>query len=197
LAPEHWPKLEQYVRAVVGGHSGDKRIVMWDVMNEPTCTSFNKEEDQRLIWTFLDHFLEYVGKQDATHPRTVGVEHSSLVTKVIDKIEVLSFHNYRRDLTEDIRRVRELGRQQGKPSIITEVAGRPAQPYSYVMPILAQEKIGWCFWELMIGRTQFTQGAVPYQGVIYPDGTCFDIKEIALIMGVSEEEAGKAFPPRR
>ena len=50
-----------------------------------------------------------------------------------------------------------------------------------VMPILAEEKVGWCFWELMIGRTQFSQGPTPYQGVIYPDGTCFDAAEVMLI----------------
>ena len=49
------------------------------------------------------------------------------------------------------------------------------------MPILAEEKVGWCFWELMIGRTQFSKGPTPYQGVIYPDGTCFDAAEEMLI----------------
>ena len=72
LGREHWPKLEQYVRDVVGGHKDDRRIVMWDVMNEPTCTSFNKPQDKELIWTFLRHFLDYVRQVDPRHPRTVG-----------------------------------------------------------------------------------------------------------------------------
>ena len=119
---------------------------------------------------------------DPNHPRTVGVEHSSLIPQVLDRIEVLATHNYRKDLREDLRAVKALGRKHGKPVIINEVAGRPQQPYSYVMPILAEEKVGWCFWELMIGRTQFTQGATPYQGVIYPDGTCFDAAEVMHIV---------------
>ena len=161
LGPDHWPKLEQYVRDVVGGHKDDPRIVMWDVMNEPTCTSFNKPEDQRLIWTFLDHFLDYVRQQQPVQPLTVGVEHSSLIPKVLAKIDVLCFHNYRRDLREDTRQVQALGRQHGKPAIINEVAGRPQQPFSYVMPILREEKIGWCFWELMLGKTQFSRAVFP------------------------------------
>ena len=50
------------------------------------------------------------------------------------------------------------------------------------MPILAEEKVGWCFWELMIGRTQFTQGVTPYQGVVYPNGTCLDATEVMHIV---------------
>ncbi len=196
LGPDHWPKLEQYVRDVVGGHKDDPRIVMWDVMNEPTCTSFNKPEDQRLIWTFLDHFLDYVRQQQPGQPLTVGVEHSSLIPKVLAKIDVLCFHNYRQDLREDMRQVQALGRQHGKPAIINEVAGRPQQPFSYVMPILREEKIGWCFWELMLGKTQFSRAAFPYQGLIYPDGTCFDAREVALVAGVSVEEAQRLFPQR-
>ena len=42
--------------------------------------------------------------------------------------------------------------------------------------------VPWCFWELMIGRTQFTQGTTPYQGVIYPDGACFDAAEVMHIV---------------
>ncbi len=182
LGREHWPELEQYVRDVAGRHRDDRRIVIWDAMNEPSCTSFNKPQDKELIWRFLRHFLDYVKEVDSTHPRTVGVEHSSLIPQVLDKIEVLSTHNYRKDLRENLRAVKELARKHGKPAIINEVAGRPQQPYGYVMPILAEEKVGWCFWELMIGRTQFTQGATPYQGVIYPDGTCFDAAEVMHIV---------------
>lgn len=46
------------------------------------------------------------------------------------------------------------------------------------MPILREEKIGWCFWELMLGKTQFSRMVFPYQGLIYPDGTCFDASEV-------------------
>ena len=196
LGPDHWPKLKQYVSDVVGSHKDDPRIVMWDVMNEPTCTSFNKPDDQRLIWAFLDHFLDYVRQQQPVQPLTVGVEHSSLIPKVLAKIDVLCLHNYRQDLREDIRQVQALSRQHGKPAIINEVVGRPQQPFSYVMPILREEKIGWCFWELMLGKTQFSRAAFPYQGLVYPDGTCFDAREVALVAGIDIEEAQRLFPQR-
>ena len=162
-------------------------------MNEPTCTSFNKDEDKKLIWTFLGHFLAYVKEQDPNHPRCVGFEDSSLNKPFLDKLDVVAIHNYRRDLREDVRGMKALG----KPVIVNEAAGRPGQPFDYVMPVLREEKSGWCFWELMLGKTQFHQGAVPYQGVIYPDGTCFDAGEIASIMNLSRDEAARLFPQRR
>jgi hypothetical protein len=64
------------------------------------------------------------------------------------------------------------------------------------MPIVAERKIGWCFWELMIGRTQFSQGPYPYQGLVYPDGTCLDAGEVAAVLGVSAAEARRLFPER-
>jgi len=198
------PAMEGYIRAVVGGHKDDRRIVLWDVMNEPTCTSFNKPQDKELIWAFLRHFLDYVRQVDPNHPRTVGVEHSSLIPQVLDRIEVLATHNYRKDLREDLRAVKALAQKHGKPVIINEVAGRPQQPYSYVMPIVAEEQVGWCFWELMIGRTQFSQGPTPYQGVIYPDGTCFDAAEVMHIAYPGRQDLDPrqvarelGLPPRR
>ena len=77
--------------------------------------------------------------------------------------------------------MKAMAQRHGKAAIVNEVAG-PQQAYSYVMPILAEEKVGWCFWELMIGRTQFTQGVTPYQGVVYPNGTCLDATEVMHIV---------------
>ena len=197
LGRECWPKLEQYVRDVIGGHRNDRRIVMWDVMNEPTCTRFYTEEaDKQRIHTFLGHFLDYVNEQNPDQPCTVGLMLSGEIPLVLEKVDVVGFHNYRRDLREDIRRVKELSRQHGKPAIINEVVRRPEQPFDFAMPILREEKIGWVFWELMLGKTQFSRNNNPIQGVVYPDGTCRDAAEVATILNTSVEEAEKLFDER-
>lgn len=197
LGREHWPALEQYVRDVVGARKDDRRIVLWDVMNEPTCTSYAKtDEGRKLIWTFLDHFLDYTRQQDPRQPLTVGLMASSEIRQVVGKVDVVAFHNYKTNLREDIRAVKALAASVGKPALINEVARRPGQPFSFVMPILRDEKIGWCFWEMMLGRTQVSREPNPIQGVIYPDGTCRDAAEIAAIMDVSLDEAKRLFPER-
>jgi len=202
IGPAEWPKLEQYVRDVVGGHRDDRRIVMWDVMNEPWMTSFNTEADQKAILEFLRHFLDFTREQKPSQPLTVGLEFSTLLDRVIDKVDVLCFHNYQKNLREDIRGVKELGAKHGKPAIINEVVMRPHQPFQFAMPILAEEKIGFCFWELMLGKTQFSRGLEPIQGIVYPDGTCSDPEEVMAVLapgqkGDAEQLAASAGLPAR
>ncbi len=185
---------------VVGGHRDDKRIVMWDVMNEPYITSFNSETDRKTIHTFLGQALGMVRRQQPQQPLTIGWEGWQLAVdpkQYAGEVDVIAFHNYTSQLQEAVRSAQAGARQLGKPVIINEVVGRPRQPFSYVMPILREEKIGWCFWELMLGKTQFARGIPPYQGLIYPDGTSYDAEEVAQVMNVSRQEALAQFPQRR
>lgn len=202
LGPEYWPELEKYIRDVCGKYRGDKRIVMWDVMNEPFCTSRVKEKGGReKIWTFLNHFLDVVGKEDPTHPCTVGYMSSRTLLRLIDKIDVLGFHNYTGDmkaLQADIRYVKALGAKHSKPVHINEIARRnTGQDFWKFMPVLREEGIGWYFWELMLGSTQFSRGNSPIQGVVFPDGTCRNPREIAAIMNIGAEQVKRLFPQIR
>jgi endo-1,4-beta-mannosidase len=199
IGSEFWPELEKYVSDVVGKHRNDKRIVMWDVMNEPFCTSrVNEPGGREKIWTFLEHFLDVVGNEDPTHPRTVGYMSSSTLPRLIDKLDVIAFHNYSGDMElfrKDIKYVKSLGAEHSKPVIINEVAHRGSgQQFWKFMPVLKEERIGFCFWELMLGKTQFSRGNNPIQGVVYPDGKCRNLREIASIMGIAEKEVEKIFP---
>ena len=74
LGAQHWPQLEQYVRDVIVHRRDDRRIVMWDVMNEPECTSYWQDANERdKIWTFLKHMLEYSHSLEPAQPLTVGL----------------------------------------------------------------------------------------------------------------------------
>ncbi len=200
LGPEHWPAMEKYVRDVVGRHKDDARIVMWDVMNEPYVTSFNGPADRQKIHTFLGHALETVRRAQPSQPLTVGWESWQLAVdpaQYAEKVDVVAFHNYTPELREAVRSARAGARKLGKPVIINEVVGRPHQSFQLVMPILREEKIGWCFWELMLARSQFSRNDPPYQGLVYPDGQCYDAEEVAQVMDRPRAEAAKLFPQRR
>ena len=197
LGPEEWPKMERYVRDVVGEHSRDRRIVMWDIMNEPTCTRFYEQPaEKERIHKFLRHFLDYAKSQNPDQPCTVGLMSSAEIPLVIDRVDVVGFHSYAPELREDIQQARAMAERAGKPVIINEVVRRPEQPFELAMPIVREERIGWVFWELMLGKTQFSRGASPVQGLIYPDGTCRDAGEVAAVLGVGVEQAAQLFPER-
>ena len=200
LGPEHWPAMEKYVHDVVGTHKQDPRIVLWDVMNEPYITSFNKDADKKLIHTFLGRALDMARATGPVQPLSVGWEFWPLAIdpqQHLDQVDVISFHNYTTDLAEAIAKAREGALKPGKPVIINEVVRRPGQTFDYAMRTLRETKIGWCFWELMLGKTEFSRGDNPIQGIIYPDGTCRDAREVAAVMNSSFAEAQQLFPQRR
>jgi hypothetical protein len=64
------------------------------------------------------------------------------------------------------------------------------------MPTLREERIGWCFWELMLGKSQFSRDNPPYQGLVYPDGQCYDAQEVAQVMDIPRASAEGLFPQR-
>lgn len=199
LGPEHREAMAAYVKAVVGRYRDDSRIAMWDVMNEPTCTSFKSPDDHKLIYAFLAWAVAETRAQNPKQPLTIGfmnLEESR--PDLLKAVDVISFHCYNPEkvLTDVIQQGKALAREYGKPLMINEVVGRPHQPFEMVMRVVRREKIGWMFWELMEARTQFARGAPPYQGLIGADGTCYDPSEVAAVMDVPVAEAAKAFPPR-
>lgn len=205
IGPVHWPELERYISDVVGAYITDDRILMWDIMNEPLYTSYvlkgtpeSIEQESEKIWAFVEHFLDVVKATGATQPRTVGFASSDKLPRLMDKMEVLSFHNYTGDMEafrKDVHHVKALGEKHGKAVLISEVARRNnGQHFNQFLPILAEEKVGWYFWELMLGSTQFSSGPDPIQGVVTTDGKCFDPSEIAAILAIPPAEAVKLFP---
>lgn len=204
IGPEYWPELEKYVQDIVGAYRSDKRILIWDIMNEPMMTSHSKTEKGReKILTFLDHFADVVKENNPTQPTTIGfcmMKSPELVPRYINDVTMIGWHNYDKDMNgmrADIHTKKELGLKHSKPIHINEIANRGrGQYFRDIMPVLREEKIGWYFWELMLGSTQFSRGDNPLCGVIYPDGSCRDAEEIAFILDVEVEEARKLFPER-
>ena len=201
LGAQDRPAMERYIHAVVGGHKDDRRIVLWDVMNEPESTAHYGDWERggrATIDAFVRWSLRRVKEEKPTQPLTIGWAGQNNNIASIDLVDVICIHHYcpSADIAKGIREAQHWGRLYGKPVILNEFIGRPQQPFAGTLPIVAEQKIGWCFWELMIGRTQFAEGASPYQGLVYPDGTCYDADEVAAVAGVSAEVARQLFPER-
>lgn len=195
------PAMEDYIHAVVGKHKDDRRILIWDVMNEPESTAKYQDLEQggrQTINEFVRWSLRRVRKEKPVQPLTIGWATPDSNIATINLVDVICLHLYcpYEDLKSKILEAKEWGRLYGKPVIMNEFIGRPVQSFEQALPIVRQCNLGWVFWELMIGRTQFTEGAYPYQGLVYPDGTCLDAGEVASVANVSPEEARRLFPER-
>lgn len=201
LGEQDRPALERYIRAIVGRHKNDPRIVLWDVMNEPESTAHYRDWEQggRLaIDEFVRWSLRRVKEEKPSQPLTIGWAYSSNNIATMDLVDVICIHSYTppKELASRVREAQHWGHLYGKPVILNEFVGRPRQPFEPAMSIVNERKIGWCFWELMIARTQFAEDVYPYQGLVYPDGTCLDAAEVASVAGVSLEEARRLFSER-
>ena len=191
--------MEAYIHGIVGKHKDDPRIVMWDVMNEPQSTQqWNDLENggRQTIAEFVRWAIQRARQEAPVQPLTVGA-YDHVFT--LDLVDVVSIHPYALDGFEQrIMEAQVWGKVLGKPVIISEFVGRPQQPVELAMPIAAKRKIGWILWELMLGKTEFTQGKQPYQGHISPDGTCYSAQEVAAILfpngctGNAEDAAAQA-----
>ncbi len=180
-----WPTSQKYIRTVVGTHKKDARIVLWDVMNEPEGTAHYDQPDGRAkIHDFLRRALKEVRTRNASQPLGIGWAHSRNIVISLDLSDVILWHNYGnpKALKDDIIYCKEIGRTVGKPVVLNEFVGRSQQRIEEALPVVSQEKVGWVFWELMLGKSQFAQGKLPYQGHIHPDGTVYSPSEVSAIL---------------
>lgn len=185
LGEKDRPAMATYIKAIVSTYKTDKRIVLWDVMNEPEMTAeFRNSEGKARIIDFVRWAIAQIREEQPVQPLGVGWAYVSNIHLSSDVSDVLILHNYSnpQGLETGIMQLKEMGRSLNKPVILNEFVGRPRQPIEEALPRVTKANIGWCFWELMIGKTQFSQGRRPYQGHLYPDGTCYSAKEVAAIL---------------
>ena len=200
MAPEHFPATDAYVKAVVSAHIGDKRIALWDVMNEPKSTHLMlTEEGKAQIWAFVEHYCKLVKQLDPTHAVTVGVNTADN-TAVVRFVDVLTCHSYA-PTAEEFRKALSTTQSQakaaGKPWIVSECCAPGwGNQYEMVFPLLREFGVGHTAWELVIGRNQFA----PVSGLFYPDGTVRRLSQIQAVVdgpvpqGLTEKPDSQGVP---
>jgi hypothetical protein len=166
--PSQYPRLESYVRGVVGAFANDSRILAWDVWNEPDNGNNSSYGDVELpnkneiVLRLLPQVFAWARAAHPIQPLTSGVwagdwsslEKMSPMARVqIEQSDVISFHNY--SWPEDFEaRVRNL-QQFDRPLICTEYMARGAGSlFDTVLPIAKKYHVGAINWGLVKGRSQ-------------------------------------------
>ncbi len=162
------PRLEGYVKGVVGAFANDSRIVGWDVWNEPGGTnqgSYEKTEipdKVELVRALLPKVFEWARQAGASQPLTSGLwegDWSSLkkldaVQKIqLQQSDVLSFHNYSKPSNFQ-KHVRELQKYH-RPILCTEYMARPmGSTFQTILPLAKKYNVAAINWGLVAGKTQ-------------------------------------------
>jgi len=175
----YYTKLKEYVQKIIGSHRDDKRIVAWDLYNEPQLA----EESYSLVY----NAFKWAREAKPTQPLT-STWYGNLLSDLIS----IHFYINPEKYLEKAERIIRSAKSFGKPVLATEILGRPNHGELHqVIPLLRKHKIGWYIWELMIGvnQTRYQWPNSPkvdenivFQGLIYPDGKPYSEKEIQLLL---------------
>ncbi|HDZ39881.1 MAG TPA: 1,4-beta-xylanase [Marinobacter sp.] len=136
-----WPLLEKYVKDVVGRFKNDKRVLIWDLYNEPGNAGMGSESLPLVKKTF-----EWARSIKPSQPLTT-------CWWVHELCDVITFHNYANaeSMRNDILKLRKYGR----PIMNTEwLLRRGGNTVAEILPVFEDLCVGWYHWGLVVGRTQ-------------------------------------------
>ena len=167
--PSQYPRLEQYVKDIVGHFANDSRVLAWDVWNEPDNPgggNYDAQEPKHkieLVAKLLPRVFGWARSASPTQPLTSGLWHDGDWSKPaqlntvertqLEQSDVISFHNY--GWPEDFaRRVSQLA-GYGRPMICTEYMARGAgSTIDGVLPLAKKLDVGMVNWGFVEGRSQ-------------------------------------------
>jgi hypothetical protein len=166
--PSQYPRLEAYVRGVVGAFAKDDRVLGWDLWNEPdnegggNYSAQEPKNKSELELTLLPQVFEWARSVHPTQPLTSGVwrDNWSDPNKLrpIAKVQllysdVISFHNY--DKPEEFEKRVQWLQQYERPLICTEYMARTnGSTFQGTLPIAKKYHVGAINWGLVAGKTQ-------------------------------------------
>ncbi|GHT22795.1 hypothetical protein FACS189419_05870 [Planctomycetales bacterium] len=189
--PESFPKLKAYVQGIVKHFGNDKRVIVWDLYNEP-YNNFHFEP-QGETHPLMEQSFAWAREVKPRQPLTVGVWWGNFDHPVMKRMmqlsDVVSFHGY--DAKKGMENKIKICSEYGRPIICTEWMSRPGgSAAASVLPVLKEKNAGGYLWGLVNGRTQanFDFGSTadkprgnPWKhDLMHNDGTPYDPAEFEL-----------------
>lgn len=166
--PGQLPRLQAYVKGVVGAFANDRRVLAWDVWNEPSNTnvgSYGTQEPankKELVAALLPKVFAWAREARASQPLTSGLwegdwsspKKMDAITRIQwEQSDVLSFHNY--EAPGEFRKRVQWLEKCYRPVLCTEYMARPRHStFAGILPIAKQYKVAAINWGLVAGKTQ-------------------------------------------
>src|SRR3984957_9671524 len=162
-----WDKqLKPYVTGVIAHFRDDRRILIWDLMNEPDNDSAQykaQESGNRAEAALRLLKLEWGWARSAhpSQPLTSGVwqgdwseaKLSNMARFQLENSDVITFHCY--DPPDVMKKRIESLRRFKRPVICTEYMARPlGSTFATILPLLKEERVGAYNWGFVSGKTQ-------------------------------------------
>lgn len=184
-----FPLLEKYVTDVLTRFGKDRRILLWDLYNEPG-NSGKKDSSYHL----LSKVFEWARAVNPDQPISAGLwdwKFEKLNSFQVANSDVITYHDYEEAPWH--LRVIQLLKANGRPLICTEYMARTRNSrFSTILPLLKEQRVGAINWGLVAGKTNtiyawdtpLPDGSQPtewFHDIFKGDGTPYRQEEIDLI----------------
>lgn len=149
--PDLWPRVERYVRDVVRAFASDRRVLMWDLYNEPGNSKLGMKS-----LPLLEKVFEWARQVGPVQPLTSAVYDGStdeIADFQLANSDVISFHCYEGEekLVERIKELKDLNR----PVFCTEWLARTRESVVEThLSVFKKERVACLNWGLVAGKTQ-------------------------------------------
>ena len=193
-----WPDLihvlEAYVKDILETFRNDKRIILWDLYNEPGNSGYRNKS-----LPLLQSVFQWARQVNPSQPVSSGVWNNALsdLNKFqLENSDIITYHNYNNEI--DHQQAIDTLKKYNKPMICTEyMARRNNSLFSNIMPILKEQGIGAINWGLVEGKSNtkyawdepIPDGSEPdlwFHEVFRKDGTPYKQEEIDIIKALTK-----------
>jgi hypothetical protein len=148
------PLLEAYVKDILTTFKDDRRILLWDLYNEPGGSNpYGMNGDKSL--PLLQRIFAWARAVNPSQPLSVGYWSKKLVNLnrfQLENSDIITYHSY--DATEAHQELIDSLKRYGRPLICTEYMARTLNStFQSIMPLLKKENAGAINWGLVAGKT--------------------------------------------
>src|SRR5580704_660499 len=208
--PSQYPRLEAYVKGVVGAFAKDSRVLGWDVWNEPDNSNDGNYPDPankvEIVAKLLPQVFDWARSAHPTQPLTSGLwkgewapleKLDGVPREQVELSDIISFHNYDKPESFESRVTSLL--PYHRPLICTEYMARGnGSTFQGTLPIAKKYNVAAINWGLVEGKTQTTlpwdswqhpytdrQPAIWFHDVFRTNGTPYSTDEVNFIRTIT------------
>jgi len=203
-----WNKeLQPYITGVIAHFRDDKRVLMWDLMNEPDNDNpvYKKQEPlnkAKIALQLLRKEWKCARSANPSQPLTSGVwkgddwssdvKLSTTARFQLSNSDVITFHSY--DPPKEMQKRIDSLRRYQRPILCTEYMARPrGSTFESILPLLKNEHVAAYNWGFVNGKSQTiypwdswektytTEPEVWFHDIFRQDGKPYDPAEVTLI----------------
>jgi hypothetical protein len=204
---EKWKEMQAYVVGVLGQFKNDRRILCWDLWNEPennNASSYGPrdiKDKEKVVLPLVKQVFAWAREVDPVQPITAAPwvgdwstdeKLSPLNRFLFDNSDIITFHRY--EPIEPTKKAAEALKRYGRPILCTEFMARPiGSTFETHLPYFKEQNIGAFCWGFVAGKTQTiypwdswqkkynAEPKVWFHDIFRADGKPYRDKEVKLI----------------